>query len=59
MLRDGGPKRALFAREVIQSSPMDCGPATLWSLLRGMGLVQGSWGEDQYEVSDGLSELEA
>ncbi|MEZ4321918.1 MAG: DUF1552 domain-containing protein [Myxococcota bacterium] len=29
------------------------------TLLRGMGLVQGSWGEDAYEVTDGLSELEA
>jgi ABC-type bacteriocin/lantibiotic exporter with double-glycine peptidase domain len=32
------PKRHLFAPEVIQTSSMDCGPASLKSLLEGFGI---------------------
>ena len=33
-----GPRRALFAPEVVQTSAMDCGPASLKSLLEGFGI---------------------
>lgn len=40
MSRESQPtvKRRFFATEVVQTSPMDCGPAALASLLAGFGL---------------------
>jgi predicted double-glycine peptidase len=37
-VRLGHPKRRLFATEVVQTSAMDCGPASLKSLLEGFGI---------------------
>jgi ABC-type bacteriocin/lantibiotic exporter with double-glycine peptidase domain len=36
--RDGSPARRYFAPEVVQTSAMDCGPATLKCLLEGFGI---------------------
>jgi len=33
-----GPERRFFAHEVVQTSAMDCGPATLKSVLEGFGI---------------------
>src|ERR1700749_1699951 len=36
--RSAGPDRRWLATEVIQTSPMDCGPAALNCLLEGLGV---------------------
>ncbi|MFN0245026.1 MAG: ATP-binding cassette domain-containing protein [Planctomycetota bacterium] len=38
-MADRGPARPWLAPEVVQASPMDCGPAALYALLTGCGIT--------------------